>query len=86
MPPALTLSEAYATLGLGEGSAYDEVLAAKNVLLERHADDLERRYQVGAEEQTCRQMASRPDAAGVPHRGHVRSPLAAAHRPRPAPC
>ncbi|EFN57194.1 hypothetical protein CHLNCDRAFT_143604 [Chlorella variabilis] len=46
VPPALTLSEAYATLGLGEGSAYDEVLAAKNVLLERHADDLERRYQV----------------------------------------
>lgn len=47
LPPALTLGEAYALLGLREGSAYDEVLAAKNRLLERHTDDFERRMQVG---------------------------------------
>jgi hypothetical protein len=34
-------------LGLREGSSYDEVLAAKNRLLERHSDDFDRRMQVG---------------------------------------
>lgn len=47
VPPALTLTEAFTTLGLAEGATYDEVLAAKNSLLARHADDFERRMEVG---------------------------------------
>ena len=46
VPPELTLSEAYAILGLHEGSAYDEVLAAKNALLELHGGDFEMNMQV----------------------------------------
>lgn len=48
VPPGLTLSQAYEALGLPEGSAYEEVLMAKNRLLERHAEDFERRMEVGA--------------------------------------
>jgi hypothetical protein len=47
LPPAITLTEAYALLGLREGSAYEEVLAAKNALLARSGDDSEKQLQVG---------------------------------------
>lgn len=47
MPPGLTLSQAYEALGLPEGSAYEQVLAAKNRLLEKHAEDFEKRMEVG---------------------------------------
>ncbi|KAI3434875.1 hypothetical protein D9Q98_002929 [Chlorella vulgaris] len=48
LPPAITLTEAYALLGLREGSAYEEVLAAKNALLARSGDDSEKQLQVEA--------------------------------------
>ena len=47
VPPALTLGEAYATLGLSDISSYEDVLAAKNRLVEKYRDDFERRMEVG---------------------------------------
>ncbi|KAL4446720.1 hypothetical protein ABPG77_007964 [Micractinium sp. CCAP 211/92] len=48
VPPGLTLSQAYEALGLPEGSAYEQVLAAKNRLLEKHAEDFEKRMEIEA--------------------------------------
>lgn len=46
MPSTRTLSEAYAALGLPEGSTYDEVLSAKNRLLEGAGNNMERKMEV----------------------------------------
>lgn len=47
VPPGLTLSQAYEALGLPEGTPYEEVLAAKNRLLEKNAENFEKRMEVG---------------------------------------
>ncbi|PSC76228.1 CHAPERONE-LIKE PROTEIN OF chloroplastic [Micractinium conductrix] len=44
----LTLGEAFATLGLAEGTPYEAVLAAKNRLLEKSSDDFQRRMEIEA--------------------------------------
>ncbi len=46
MPSTRTLTEAYEALGLPEGSSYDEVLAAKNRLLEGAGNNMERKMEV----------------------------------------
>ena len=48
VPPALTLSKAFEALGLAEGASYDEVLSAKNRLLEAAGGTVERKMEVGA--------------------------------------
>lgn len=48
MPSTRTLTEAYKALGLPEGSSYDEVLAAKNRLLEGAGSNMERKMEVRA--------------------------------------
>lgn len=48
VPSTLTLTEAYKALGLPEGSSYDEVLSAKNRLLEGAGNNMERKMEVEA--------------------------------------
>lgn len=48
VPSTLTLTEAYKALGLPEGSSYDEVLSAKNRLLEGAGNNMERKMEVRA--------------------------------------
>lgn len=81
----LTLGEAFATLGLAEGTPYEAVLAAKNRLLEKSSDDFQRRMEVGVGRAGCKEKA--PAKGGVAGwKRCMRRLPSAPHARRPGGC